>query len=75
LEGKAEVVLYAGNTGVTDLARTCDVTIFFAAIQEGEGEDRSHLTLPKRNMKVAESVANALIVDTGEKPKPCVFTA
>lgn len=67
LEGKAEVVLHAGNTGVDALARTCDVALFFAAIQEGEGEDRSHLTLPKHNMKGAESVANALIVDTGEK--------
>ncbi|MDR1584477.1 MAG: glycoside hydrolase family 3 C-terminal domain-containing protein [Prevotellaceae bacterium] len=67
LQGKAEVVLHPGNTDVADLARTCDVVIFFAAIQEGEGEDRSHLTLPKRNMKAAESVANAMIVDTEKK--------
>jgi beta-glucosidase len=67
LEGKAEVVLHTGNTGAADLARTCDVVIFFAAIQEGEGEDRSHLTLPIRSMKRSENVASALIVDAGEK--------
>jgi beta-glucosidase len=68
LQGKAEVVLHSGNTGVEELARTCDVVIFFAAIQEGEGEDRSLLTLPKRNMKIEGSVDNALIIDAGEKP-------
>jgi beta-glucosidase len=67
LQGKAEVVLHAGNTDAAALARTCDVAIFFAAIQEGEGEDRSILTLPKRNMKIAESLDNAMIVNTGEK--------
>jgi beta-glucosidase len=67
LQGKAEVVLHPGNTGVAELARTCDVVIFFAAIQEGEGEDRSLLTLPKRNMKIEGSVDNALIIDAGEK--------
>ncbi|MDR2027832.1 MAG: glycoside hydrolase family 3 C-terminal domain-containing protein [Prevotellaceae bacterium] len=67
LQGKAEVVLHSGNTDVAALARTCDVAVFFAAIQEGEGEDRSILTLPKRNMKPAESLDNAMIVDTGEK--------
>ncbi|MDR0713754.1 MAG: glycoside hydrolase family 3 C-terminal domain-containing protein [Bacteroidales bacterium] len=67
LQGKAEIVLHQGNTDVVELARTCDVAIFFAAIQEGEGEDRSILTLPKRNMKTAESLDNAMIVDTGEK--------
>jgi beta-glucosidase len=67
LQGKADVILHPVNTPVADLAKSCDVAIFFAAIQEGEGEDRSHLTLPKRNMKTAESLENAMIVDTGEK--------
>jgi beta-glucosidase len=67
LQGKAEVVLHPGNTDVAGLAKTCDVVIFFAAIQEGEGEDRSILTLPKRNMKAAESLDHAMIVDTKEK--------
>ncbi|MDR0726363.1 MAG: glycoside hydrolase family 3 C-terminal domain-containing protein [Prevotellaceae bacterium] len=68
LQGKAEVVLHPGNTDVAGLAKTCDVAIFFAAIQEGEGEDRSILTLPKRNMKAAESLDHAMIVDTDKKP-------
>jgi beta-glucosidase len=67
LQGKAEVVLYQGDGSVADLAASCDVAIFFAAIQEGEGEDRSHLTLPKRSMKTAKSLDNAMIVDAGEK--------
>lgn len=67
LQGKAEVVLHASSTGVAATARTCDVAIFFAAIQEGEGQDRSHLALPKRSMKPAESLDNAMIVDTDEK--------
>jgi beta-glucosidase len=67
LQGKADVVIHPVNTGVADFARTCDVAIFFAAIQEGEGEDRSILTLPKRNMKTAESLDNAVIIDDGKK--------
>ena len=59
LEGKAEVVLHNGNSDVSELAKTCDVVIFFAAIQEGEGEDRSILSLPKRTMKFAESFEHA----------------
>jgi beta-glucosidase len=67
LQGKAEVALHSGDADVAGMARTCDVVLFFAAIQEGEGEDRSVLTLPKRNMKAAESLDHAMIVDTGEK--------
>jgi beta-glucosidase len=67
LEGKAEVALHPGNTDVAALARTCDVAIFFATIQEGEGRDRSHLTLPKSVVQISEKVAGALIVDTEEK--------
>jgi beta-glucosidase len=68
LQGKAEVILHNADIDVAALARVCDVVVFFAAIQEGEGQDRSHLTLPKRSMKAPESVANALIVDAGKKP-------
>jgi beta-glucosidase len=67
LKGKAEVILHPGNTEVETLAKTCDAVIFFAAIQEGEGEDRSHLTLPKRTMQPAESLEHAAIVETGTK--------
>jgi beta-glucosidase len=69
LQGKAEVILHPGNTSAAELAKTCDIVIFFASIQEGEGEDRSHLTLPKRTMKAAENLDHANIVDTGsDKP-------
>ncbi|MDR1169974.1 MAG: glycoside hydrolase family 3 C-terminal domain-containing protein [Prevotellaceae bacterium] len=67
LNGKVEVTLHPGNTDVAALARTCDVAIFFAAIQEGEGRDRSRLNLPVRNMQARENVSGALIVDTEEK--------
>jgi beta-glucosidase len=63
LAGKAEVMLHDGKSEVATLARSCDAVIFFASIQEGEGQDRSHLTLPKRTMKAPESLDNAAIVD------------
>jgi beta-glucosidase len=64
LQGKAEVILHEGSADVTALAKTCDVVIFFASIQEGEGADRSHLTLPKRTMKATDA-GHAQIVDNG----------
>jgi alpha-L-fucosidase 2 len=67
LAGKAEVVLHDGKSDAAAFAKTCDVVIFFASIQEGEGQDRSHLTLPKRTMKAPESLENAAIVDAGVK--------
>jgi len=67
LQGKAEVILHAGNTDVAALATTCDAVIFFASIQEGEGRDRSLLTLPKRTMKTTESENHAQIVDDGSQ--------
>jgi beta-glucosidase len=67
LQGKAEVILYQANTNAAALAKTCDAVIFFAAIQEGEGEDRSILSLPKRTVKVAESLDHAAqIIDSGD---------
>ncbi|MDR0538538.1 MAG: glycoside hydrolase family 3 C-terminal domain-containing protein [Tannerellaceae bacterium] len=69
LAGRAEVILHEGQDGAGDVAASCDVVIFFAAIQEGEGEDRSLLSLPKRTMKVAESLSHANIVDAGSEGK------
>ncbi|MDR1758832.1 MAG: glycoside hydrolase family 3 C-terminal domain-containing protein [Bacteroidales bacterium] len=66
LQGKAEVVLHDGQTPVETLAKTCDVVLFFAAIQEGEAQDRSYLTLPKRTMKASESLEHAQIIEAGE---------
>jgi beta-glucosidase len=59
-----ELVVHDGVQDAAALAATCDVVVFFASIQEGEGQDRSHLTLPKRTMKAPESLDNAAIVDT-----------
>jgi beta-glucosidase len=67
LAGKAEVVLHKAGTDIATLAKTCDAVIFFASTQEGEGRDRSHLTLPKSTLKISESLEHAQIVDTGEK--------
>jgi beta-glucosidase len=63
-EGKAEVVLYQPGTDLTAFAKTCDVLIFFAVIQEGEARDRSRLALPATAAKAAESKANAVVVNT-----------
>jgi beta-glucosidase len=65
LHGKAEVVLHDGRSDAASLARTCDAVIFFAAIQEGEAEDRSLLALPKRTMKAGESLEHANIAGAG----------
>jgi len=71
LEGKAEVVLYTGEIDAATLAKTCDVVIFFASIQEGEGQDRSILTLPAFKptgfWRAAESQEHAHIVDAMAK--------
>ena len=67
LQGKAEVLLHDGVTDAAALASTCDVVVFFASIQEGEGRDRSLLTLPKRTMKTTESENHAQIVDDGSQ--------
>jgi beta-glucosidase len=67
LGNKVEIVLHDGATEVESLAKSCDAVIFFAAIQEGEGQDRSKLTLPKRTMKAPESLEHAQIINTGKQ--------
>jgi beta-glucosidase len=71
LEGKAEIVLYTGEIDAATLAKTCDVVIFFASIQEGEGQDRSIMTLPAFMptgfWRAAESHDHAHIVDAMAK--------
>lgn len=62
LYGKAEVILHQPGQDVTTLARTCDVAIYFGSIKEGEGEDRSILTLQSRPVKSAQSLDNAMII-------------
>jgi beta-glucosidase len=52
---------------VTSLAKSCDVVIFFGAIREGEGHDRSLLALPSKPVKAAQSLDNAMIVQSAEE--------
>ena len=63
LKRKAEVVLYQQGSDALALARTCDVLIYFATIQEGEAHDRSRLTLPSVNTGQAESSDHAIVID------------
>jgi len=63
LQGKTEVILYKPGEDASALAKTCDAVIFFASIEEGEGQDRSHLTLPSQPVKEAETRNNAIIID------------
>jgi beta-glucosidase len=62
LKGKAEVILYQVGQDVAEFARTCDVVIYFGAINEGEGADRSHMALPSKSMKAPQSTDNAIII-------------
>lgn len=68
LKGKAEVVLHQPGTDAASLAKTCDVVIFFGSIREGEGHDRSLLSLPSKPVSAAKSVDNAMIVEDTEAP-------
>lgn len=62
LQGKAEVVLHLPGQDVAELAKSCDVVVFFGAITEGEGHDRSLLALPSKPMKAAQSLGHAVII-------------
>ncbi len=68
LKGKAEVVLHQPGTDAASLAKTCDVVIFLGSIREGEGHDRSLLSLPSKPVSAAKSVDNAMIVEDTEAP-------
>ncbi len=67
LKGTAEVILHQAGQDVTSLAKSCDVVIFFGAIREGEGHDRSLLALPSKPVKAAQSLDNAMIVQSAEE--------
>ncbi len=62
LKNKAEVILHQPGQDVAALAKTCDVVIFFGSINEGEGDDRSMLSLPSKSVKAAQSLDNAQII-------------
>ncbi|MDR2848584.1 MAG: glycoside hydrolase family 3 C-terminal domain-containing protein [Bacteroidales bacterium] len=63
LQGKAEVVLYESDSNPATLARTCDAVVYFAAIHEGEGMDRSQLALPAQKITVNHDKAKVIDED------------
>ena len=63
LKRKAKIALYEPGMDPVEFAKSCDVLIYFAAIQEGEGLDRSRLTLPVIDNQSGQSSQHAQIVD------------
>ncbi|MBR4166421.1 MAG: glycoside hydrolase family 3 C-terminal domain-containing protein [Bacteroidales bacterium] len=61
-EGSADVVLNKNGQDVNSLARTCDVLVFFPAITEEEGRDRSSFKLPSANVIRERTQTNAVII-------------
>ena len=62
LGGETEIV-YGESADVETLAPTCDVNLYFAAIVEGEGSDRSDLRLPSVTVHKNRAGDGGLIVD------------
>lgn len=61
-EGKAEVVL-SEVQDVNPLAESCDVLMFFPAIMEDEGSDRSSFKLPSQHVSQNRDDSNNQIID------------
>lgn len=61
-EGKADVVLSTGHD-VHPLAESCDVLLFFPAIMEDEGSDRSSFRLPSQHVSQNRDDSNHQIID------------
>ena len=61
-EGKAEVVLSEVQE-INPLAQTCDVLMFFPAIMEDEGSDRSSFKLPSQHVSQNRDDSNNQIID------------
>ena len=61
-EGKAEVVL-SKVQDVNPLAESCDVLMFFPAIMEDEGSDRSSFKLPSQHVSQNRDDSNNQIID------------
>ena len=60
--GDMEMIL-AGSADIETLAPSCDVCLYFTAIVEGEGSDRSDLRLPSISKHSSVSDGGGLIVD------------
>ena len=61
-EGKAEVALSEVQE-INPLAQTCDVLMFFPAIMEDEGSDRSSFKLPSQHVSQNRDDSNNQIID------------
>ena len=68
--GENVQVVYGESADVETLAPTCDVNLYFAAIVEGEGSDRSDLRLPAVTLHANRAEDGGLIVD-GAKQAIC----
>ncbi|MBQ7688582.1 MAG: glycoside hydrolase family 3 C-terminal domain-containing protein [Clostridia bacterium] len=61
--GDAAEVVYGESAEIETLAQTCDVNLYFTAIIEGEGADRSNLKLPAVTAHKNRAGDGGLIVD------------
>ena len=66
-EGKADVVLNQAGQDVNPLAQSCDVLLFFPAIMEDEGSDRSSFKLPSQHVNQNREDINNQIIDEQKK--------
>lgn len=66
-EGKAEVILNQTGQDVNPLAQSCDVLLFFPAIMEDEGSDRSSFKLPSQHVNQNREDINNQIIDEQKK--------
>jgi beta-glucosidase len=66
LGSDTELVLHRHGEDAAQLARTCDVALFFGTIREGEGKDRCHCGLPpggaaSQDMRKSEEQDNIVV--------------
>ena len=66
-EGKAEVILNQTGQDIHPLAQSCDVLLFFPAIMEDEGSDRSSFKLPSQHVNQNREDINNQIIDEQKK--------
>ena len=66
-EGKADVVLNQTGQDVNPLAQSCDILLFFPAIMEDEGSDRSSFKLPSQHVNQNREDINNQIIDEQQK--------
>ena len=66
-EGKADVVLNQAGQDIYPLAQSCDILLFFPAIMEDEGSDRSSFKLPSQHVNQNREDINNQIIDEQQK--------